>query len=1311
MISRSVIEQALIPSSCGCARVSMMRGDVRSPGLVATEPDDQQGSPVDGQALDGSGAVLSIDGHRVFIPYAPSVPQALAERVEQAVQQATTAQEATNSTHVVAESAASTATAAVEAAAELSDAMEARDATIATIQDEVEAARSELAAAHGLASQASLDAAEANNAAVAAAEKAMAVALSGANLILNGGFEQVNAAGNPVEWPTPTSSLTYPETGSRSGTRHARFAPSSAAGAYSGQTFPASTGRSYYIEGHVKASALTDPATVQVGLVLRVRTAAGGSAHLYARVNPTSLSTTAWTRVSGTVTVSTADVVEATIAPHVSGAGMTGVAYLFDDLFAVDVTEAQSAIAAAEAAAQESADAVAAANSAITNVVPEYARNTSETTAPTSGWTENPPGRLPGTFIWRRDRITYGDSTTNTTPPVLTTGNTGPAGADGTSVAIKGRVATSSALPTTGVTDGDGYITEDTGHLWVRSGTTWIDAGLIRGPQGEAGSPGSPGADGVSVLTITPYYRRQLTSAAAPARPTTMSPPSGWVTTEPEWQPLNSLYRTERIVYSGGGFAWTLVTKVAAWEAAGQALTSANGKNARITRTAAPTSANTTNPVTGGELVTGDTWFQWDTTSSRNVIGQWTWDGSAWRREQIDSEVIANLDVNKLTVSGSAQVMQLDVVDKLISDAAHHRVLTAERLAIAPPTNMLAGVERWNTPGANANDKPWRNFGHNLDDPSMWAQGNGSVYVQQELEFTKGTRYRFEVDVRATVPDTRFYWELRMADNSLITWDDSKWVKGPGVTTHTNYPFSSQLVAGTGWNSYWVEGTALISGVARLRIYANHATGAPNPDGYQWFRNPRIRAMVGGVLIENGAITADKVTADLAMANKFSGLMATFGEAFIGKVKADFVDSGAFSGKLFTGGTFTGSTFRTAASGQRVQMDSTGLSRYRSDGEGGLIRSVNIGGSDADELALYDSEGRLLSGLMSDGSAAVRGQLAVGDLLVGGERFDAHLPRGILTAWRGIQNWHTAASSEIGIVQLRETIVAGRIYRFHFSGGFSGSQVNDLLALRVRVGSVGLDTNATVTSPLIGAAYHSTRAGAFHGDLNAYWMADRSGRVPFLFSFLRLAGVGTIQHTAASATPAMAWIEDCGTPTGDGKAGYTLGGGYPHTSAPSEPVNEPETMVRTYNAAWTRSWRGSTIVTDFLHHGYYGGLQRYSMAGFPAQMATDLAGATIQKVEIYLDNQHWWSSAGGTALIGRSTATSAPASPQTSGGAAFAATGWPVGQARWVTAPAGWWSATHRAITLGEGAGTSTTNYGKFANALSAVKLRVTYTK
>lgn len=84
------------------------------------------------------------------------------------------------------------------------------------------------------------------------------------------------------------------------------------------------------------------------------------------------------------------------------------------------------------------------------------------------------------------------------------TGPTGPTGPQGTKgdkgdpgapLNPKGTVANQAALPVSG-SNGDLYITEDTGTGFAWNGTTWINLGVIRGPQGAKGDTGATGNDG-----------------------------------------------------------------------------------------------------------------------------------------------------------------------------------------------------------------------------------------------------------------------------------------------------------------------------------------------------------------------------------------------------------------------------------------------------------------------------------------------------------------------------------------------------------------------------------------------------------------------------------------------------------------------------------------------------------------------------------------------------------------------------------------------------------------------------------------------
>lgn len=72
-------------------------------------------------------------------------------------------------------------------------------------------------------------------------------------------------------------------------------------------------------------------------------------------------------------------------------------------------------------------------------------------------------------------------------------GDKGDTGDTGPGLSIKGTLADSGLLPTTGE-EGDGYLIS--GDLWVWAGTAWSNTGSIQGPQGEQGPQGIQGPVG-----------------------------------------------------------------------------------------------------------------------------------------------------------------------------------------------------------------------------------------------------------------------------------------------------------------------------------------------------------------------------------------------------------------------------------------------------------------------------------------------------------------------------------------------------------------------------------------------------------------------------------------------------------------------------------------------------------------------------------------------------------------------------------------------------------------------------------------------
>jgi hypothetical protein len=76
------------------------------------------------------------------------------------------------------------------------------------------------------------------------------------------------------------------------------------------------------------------------------------------------------------------------------------------------------------------------------------------------------------------------------------TGPQGPQGGAGAGLTVKGELATTDALPTTGNANGDTYMIAGHAWVWNSDSSTWIDAGQIQGAQGPKGADGAAGPQG-----------------------------------------------------------------------------------------------------------------------------------------------------------------------------------------------------------------------------------------------------------------------------------------------------------------------------------------------------------------------------------------------------------------------------------------------------------------------------------------------------------------------------------------------------------------------------------------------------------------------------------------------------------------------------------------------------------------------------------------------------------------------------------------------------------------------------------------------
>jgi hypothetical protein len=130
-------------------------------------------------------------------------------------------------------------------------------------------------------------------------------------------------------------------------------------------------------------------------------------------------------------------------------------------------------------------------------------------------------------------------------------GPTGPTGAQGTSITVKGSVFAVVNLPPTGNSLNDAWIVTSTGNLHVWNGSAWINAGPIVGPTGPTG-PSVTGPTGANSTVPGPTGATGATGADGTTGATGPTGPSVTGPTGPaNFELTGSNYLTSIILTSG----------------------------------------------------------------------------------------------------------------------------------------------------------------------------------------------------------------------------------------------------------------------------------------------------------------------------------------------------------------------------------------------------------------------------------------------------------------------------------------------------------------------------------------------------------------------------------------------------------------------------------------------------------------------------------------------------------------------------------------------------------------------------------------
>ncbi|MFE1270625.1 hypothetical protein [Streptomyces sp. NPDC058758] len=267
------------------------------------------------------------------------------------------------------------------------------------------------------------------------------------------------------------------------------------------------------------------------------------------------------------------------------------------------------------------------------------------------------------------------------------------------------------------------------------------------------------------------------------------------------------------------------------------------------------------------------------------------------------------------------------------------------------------------------------------------------------------------------------------------------------------------------------------------------------------------------------------------------------------------------------------------------------------------------------------------------GNAGFSNVSVAGSLTVGGDRLDrilANHPRGLVAVGYPTTAVSTG-TTEYGYMELGFEANPTRMYRVVFDCYADPAAAGGEVVVVLRDGGAA---TPTLNSPQIQSLSQPT---PWEGWIRVHLETIRSG-ADFGTGFHRLlitfraqggpAGQ-TVRLLGGSNFPGLFYVEDIGPSIPDTGV-YNPGGG------------NPTFITRFYKREYAASWSGS-----YMNRGPYNAthgnacVQGYSsvygmqsaLIGFPVELATDLAGATILKAEVLLCFDQWASNTGGTAVI------------------------------------------------------------------------------
>lgn len=596
----------------------------------------------------------------------------------------------------------------------------------------------------------------------------------------------------------------------------------------------------------------------------------------------------------------------------------------------------------------------------------------------------------------------------------------------------------------------------------------------------------------------------------------------------------------------------------------------------------------------------------------------------------------------------------------------------------------------------------------------------GSSRRTPHFPITPGMQYRFSVDAKSSVAGSVFFVQLVH-----------------GGTSANPYMVSSRTLT-TSWQTFTHIFNAPDDMTSvQMVLYGNHSNGVQG--GTQDFSNFKLQAMTGATLIENGAVTTDKIAANAVTAGKVAAQSVAGAVGSFLELNANQLTTGTLNANRIASNTINADklasnsvlarhlnvTSSNSSTSRTMTFDSSGLKIFVDDGS---EPAISLGVDSTEYFSITDNSGNTTVSMSPDGTIVAGGFELSGGMSWRGENMEDvinAMPRGVVSGGGRALTGTIPGGGRIGFGQLTFTPETGRTYKLTTHGPSLNPAAGGYFDLQTRwaSGSSPLHT-ATVDQicRVFGGPGWSTPSIQRYfkaGDTIAG--ATLTPGVPVTIRFDILA---VLQNVAISSGQPYfrAYIEDVGMASqytfNENWAGLSDQINYPgeNDNTPTPPAPK-QTVTKTYTATAAESYRGNNAkATGYVWQGKVSQGQYSTVSGgalkglwvFP-NMTSDLSGATISKVELYVENQHTYANAGATAYFHTHGHTSIPTTYSGTSSNTFTSS-FSRGQGKWITLNTTTYGNGLKSGAI-RGFGIYTTGTANYAYFSPTARIRITYTK